>query len=54
MEKHKLSFAESSENEKEVLLTWDKNHPDKKRVAWKITKVADMFYAVIEYIDKTT
>ena len=45
-----LAFTESST--KELLLEWDKNNPDKKRVAWKITMSSNIFYAIIEYIDK--
>lgn len=48
MVKHGLAFIEGSGEE--VLLKWDKDNPDKKRIARKITKVGDMFYAVIEYI----
>ena len=48
MADHKLSFAEGSGER--MLLKWDRDNPSKKRVAWKLTKVADIFYAIIEYI----
>ncbi len=48
MIKHKLAFAEGSGEE--VLLEWDRDNPNKKRVAWKITKGEDICYAIIEYI----